>query len=188
MAERQVYTNRDGVAEPNALLDYERFVRSRKEGTEMATDIISSSPEGVIDGQIISWKSLKKNKVKGGLYALGLLTAFTAVPLFLVNTLVASFAPALLSSEANEYARMGNFVGRTVNYVGSTLGRPVVTELATQTYANDGKLKTTQVNQQPANYNYSSGVLLTSDGGQSLAPTQGLTQQQQEAIARLSGR
>ncbi|GEM_PF-3708092 len=187
MGERNLYTNREGVAEPNALLDYEQFLKARKAFKEMAEEVYTASPDGVIDGFGISGKTMKKHPVRGGIYFWGFVSACVAVPLFLVNGLVATFAPAPLSADAPIESRAGNAVGRTVNYIGSTLGRPVVAELAAQTYGNDGKFQTTQVNQEPTNYNYSSGVLLTSDGGNNPPTRQGLTQQQQEAISRLSG-
>ncbi|MBD2580152.1 hypothetical protein [Oscillatoria sp. FACHB-1406] len=97
---------------PNALVNWEMMHRFHREAVHQATEILSGSPEGVIDGLTITRKSWSRNKGKGTIFLVGLIATPILALGFLFSALSAHFFPVRIAADEPWQNRAGNAVGR----------------------------------------------------------------------------
>jgi len=200
MAERQTYPTSDGTFAKNPMIEFGEFQRTRKEGLRLYRGIASLTPDGVIESVRLLYQTWKENKVEATITIIGLGMTVVGVPVFSFHVIAGAIAPAQISDRAPGAARMGNFVGRVVNYTGDSILRPVATEIAVDAYTDSnlyggtvpagrnmpGTSNTPGFNNVPGVVNVSNTSGTTPGVNDSL-PTGGLTEQQQQAIQRALG-
>jgi hypothetical protein len=113
--------------DPNALMAWEQMRALHGEAVHQATEILASSPEGVIDGLTITRKSWWRNKGKGTLFLVGLIATPILVLGFLLSALSAYFFRTQVAADAPYSNRAGNAVGRVARATWET-SKPAIAE------------------------------------------------------------
>lgn len=196
MAERQTYPTSDGIYAKNPMIEFGEFQKTRKEGMRLYRGIVSLTADGVIESVRLLYETWKENKVEATIIIIGLGVTVVGVPMFAFHLVAGAIAPAQISDRAPSAARMGNFVGRVVNYTGDNILRPVATQIAVDAYTESNlyggtvPVGNTSGNSTAPGFNNVPGVVNVSNtqGANPSAPTGGLTPQQQEAINRAMGK
>ncbi|MBE9117212.1 hypothetical protein IQ249_15030 [Lusitaniella coriacea LEGE 07157] len=97
---------------PNALMNWEMMRQFHGQAVHQATEILSGSPEGVIDGLTISRKSWARNKGKGTIFLVGLIMTPILALGFIVSAVTAHFFPTRIAADEPLQNRAGNAAGR----------------------------------------------------------------------------
>jgi hypothetical protein len=112
----QHYTDPSGQPyNPNALMSWEMMRQMHGEAVHQATEILSGSPEGVLDGLTITRKSWARNKGKGTIFLVGLIMTPILALGFLFSALTAHFFPTKIAADEPLQNRAGNAMGRLTN-------------------------------------------------------------------------
>lgn len=195
MAERQTYPTSDGTYAKNPMIEFGEFQRTRREGLSLYRGIASLTADGVMESAHLLYETWCKNKVKATVILIGMGTTLIGVPVFTFHVIAGAIAPAQISDRAPESARLGNMVGRAVNYTGTNVLKPVATQVAIEAYTDSNlyggtvPVGNTSGTSTTPGFNNVPGVVNVSNpqGANPSAPTGGLTPQQQEAINRALG-
>jgi len=105
------------VIDINELYRYGLMEQYHRQAVSEATKIIAQTPEGVVDGVGISFRSWKRHPFKGSIVVAGMVILPIWVASLLGSAVVAAFIPHELPAHEGNASRAGNAVGRTVNYV-----------------------------------------------------------------------
>jgi hypothetical protein len=199
MAERQTYPTADGTFAKNPMIEFGEFQKTRKEGMRLYRGIASLTADGVIESVRLLYETWKENKVEATITIIGLGMTVVGVPVFGYHLIAGAIAPAQISDRAPESARLGNMVGRAVNYTGANVLKPVATQIAVDAYTDSNlyggtvpvgrNIPGTSGTSAAPGFNNVPGVVNVSNpqGANPSTPTGGLTPQQQEAINRALG-
>lgn len=149
---------------PNALVNWEMMHHFHREAVHQATEILSGSPEGVIDGLTITRKSWARNKGKGTIFIVGLIMTPILALGFLFSALTAHFFPTRIAADEPIQNRAGNAMGRLTNATWTT-AKPGIASAYVQSRAEQ------QSGQQPAVTVGSDRLVMTSAGSASQSAT-----------------
>jgi hypothetical protein len=117
--------------DPNALMAWEQMRALHGQAVHQASEILASSPEGVIDGLTITRKAWWRNKGKGTLLMVGLIMTPILVLGFLFSAFTAYFFRGQVAADAPYSNRAGNAVGRVARTTWD-ISKPAIAEAYVQ--------------------------------------------------------
>lgn len=174
--------NYNAIQKLEGLEDYEAIQR---EATDVATDIIASTPFGSVYAAKALGKTIKNHRLLGTMIAVGIPASVAILWGFSWSALVAHFAPAEIASDAKIEHRLGNQVGRLTNATWNGIKQPLGATFVHYYQTQNGVSGSATQQPQQSQSSGIPGVIEVGNFSSTTTPTQtqtSLSEEQQKAI------